>query len=73
MKRLERTTVKNMDNVILTAGMTGSTGRVFGVFLNAADARAENADEMIFASVGADALTADQVAMAERNSARLAD
>lgn len=60
-------------NVILTAGMVNATSgeRIYGVFLGEGDARSPQADELCIATVGADDLTDEQIAMAERNTDRL--
>jgi len=55
--------------VILTQGMTQATGgRIYGVFADESDARAEDADARAIDILGEDQLTTEQIELAERNS-----
>lgn len=68
--KLELTTIDfpGMDDVIVTEGMTDATGhKIYGVFADEADAASIDADSLALGTVGADALTAEQIEMAERN------
>lgn len=68
---LETTAIAGREYIV-TEGMTDSTGRrLYGLFSCEDDARAINADLLSHGSVGADALTADQIELARRNSAAL--
>lgn len=67
----ETTDVGNFKNVVVTAGMVGANGQVFGLWEDEYDA-SKGEDDMALGTVGRESLTADQIAMAERNSRRLA-
>lgn len=59
-------------NVLLTeGGVVSGAGKIYGVFNNASDANAENADELALSTIGDSKLTDAQKAMAARNSDRL--
>lgn len=57
--------------VLLTEGMSTPSGCIYGVFDNANDAKATNADELAIATVGSAMLSAEQIAIARRNTERL--
>lgn len=72
---LERTNVQGVGDCILTAGGTIQTAngwaKCFGCFANEKDARSPDADGLAIATVGRDAITDEQAALAERNSAAI--
>lgn len=58
--------------VLLTdGGVVSGAGKIYGVFDNASDANAGNADELALATIGNSTLTDAQKAIASRNSDRL--
>lgn len=72
MTALKTTELKQFPGgpVIVTEGMIdGSTGeRIYGVFADEVDARSIDADSLALGTVGADKLTAEQLADAAENS-----
>lgn len=74
IKMFERTSVgETYPDVILIAGMINAhNGRqIFGVFFDENDARSEDADIRAIATLDANILTPEQVAIAERNADRI--
>lgn len=69
----ERTTVGREVDVILIEGGCTTSGVIYGMFEEAEDAMSGYADCAAIGSVGASALTAEQIELAKRNAARLAD
>lgn len=73
MKDFEWTDVAGQ-HVILTAGLVDTrAGQVFGMFATEADVTADDPDALAVGTVGRGSLSPAQIAMAERNSERLAD
>ena len=70
-----KSTHVNGREVFITEGMIdGATGgTIYGLFACEADARSDDADSLVMGTVGADALTDEQMAVAAANSAELAD
>jgi len=70
---MQTTNMAPWGDVILTAGaIDGHSGRqIIGVFRDADDARSMDADSLALATVAADTLTTEQLAVAEQNSAEM--
>jgi hypothetical protein len=58
-------------DVILVEGFCDGKSKIYGIFADAEDARSGFADDLALGTVGRESLTAEQIALAERNSDRL--
>jgi len=71
-RHLERVEMKGFHGtVILTDGAIVDGTKLYGVFATTEDACSDDADELAIGTVGRDQVTAEQVEMAERNSAAM--
>ncbi len=64
--KLERTEIDGR-NVILTEGAYVDGRKLYGMFSTERDAMSDDADRLALGTVGPDNLTAEQIALAERN------
>lgn len=70
---MRRTKIDGFEgDVILTEGAhVACVGKIYGVFASPEDAASDEADSLALGTIGADRLTAEQIEIAEANSASL--